>query len=121
MGFIDKVQDFGREAGEKITELGREAGEKIGDVIDDVKRETSEGGKVDHLLDNVTDTFKDVAANVGEKASHLTDVVQDKFEDVTEKVKEFTGVDAEPVADVPVTQEAPVAPESPEEESASAV
>ena len=61
MGLIDKVQDFGREAGEKITEFGHEAGEKIGEVIEDVKRETSEGGKVDQLLDNVTDTFKEVA------------------------------------------------------------
>ena len=81
--------------GDKLQEFGREAQEKFNDVIEDIKREATDGGKIDGALDSIKEKLTEAKDFVGDKieearakAEDLQDDVADKVEDVRDDVED---------------------------------
>jgi len=110
--FVNQVFD-------KISDIKDVAADKLGDVVDAVRRESAEGGKIDVVKDKLVD-FKDVAAGkLGEAVETVKresaeggkiDVVKDKivgtFGDVKDAVVNKVG-EVRGKGDAPAAADAP--------------
>jgi hypothetical protein len=87
---------------DKLKDIAGGVGDKLGDVVETIKKEAAEGGKIDAALDAIKDKagdIKDAAAEkiaaakdsdalkgLGDKVGGIKDVVVDKVGDIKDKL-----------------------------------